>query len=38
MKVFICDCFIFGSLRPQMKHPVQQFILYLSILSLTRVV
>lgn len=35
MKVLLCGCFIFGAVHPQMKHHVQQFILYLSILSLT---
>lgn len=38
VKVLIRGCFIFGPVHSQMKHRVQQFILYLSILSLTRVV
>lgn len=38
MKVLICGCFLFGVVHLQMKHCVLQFILYLSILSLTCVV
>lgn len=38
MKVLIYGCFIFGAVHPQMTHHVQQFILYLSIFSLTCVV
>lgn len=36
MKVLICGC-SFGAVHPQMKHWVQQFILYLSILSFNHV-